>query len=121
MRSKLAAVAVATVLAAGFGVTTAGSASAETSDCGVYSWSQAELSYGDSGDEVKALQCELNASSTLFSTPFNLGVDGQFGDQTLAAVKKFQGCAKLQADGIVGPKTWNALDFWATPWNTLTC
>jgi peptidoglycan hydrolase-like protein with peptidoglycan-binding domain len=86
----------------------------------VYSWSPAELSYGDSGDEVKALQCELNASSTLWSTPLSLSVDGQFGDQTLAAVKKFQGCTKLQVDGIVGPNTWKALDFYATPWNELT-
>ncbi|MBD0692394.1 peptidoglycan-binding domain-containing protein [Streptomyces sp. CBMA123] len=121
MRNKLTAVVLTTALAVGFGVATAGSASAQSSDCGQYSWNQPELSYGDSGNEVKSMQCELNASSTLFPTPFNLDVDGQFGKNTLAAVRKFQTCAGLKPDGIVGPNTWSKLDFYATPWNVLTC
>lgn len=38
------------------------------------------------------------------------GVDGKFGENTLKAVKAFQDSAELAADGIVGPKTWTALD-----------
>ena len=38
------------------------------------------------------------------------GADGKFGAKTEAAVKQFQTSVGLKADGIVGPKTWEALD-----------
>ena len=38
------------------------------------------------------------------------GADGDFGSNTLEAVKKFQSDCGLKADGIVGPLTWGALD-----------
>ena len=37
------------------------------------------------------------------------GVDGDFGKDTLAAVKAFQREYGLETDGIVGPKTWEKL------------
>jgi peptidoglycan hydrolase-like protein with peptidoglycan-binding domain len=37
-------------------------------------------------------------------------IDGDFGDKTEAAVKAFQEKYKLEADGIVGPLTWAALN-----------
>jgi len=38
------------------------------------------------------------------------GVDGIFGANTERAVKEFQTNNGLPADGVVGPKTWTALE-----------
>lgn len=38
------------------------------------------------------------------------GADGKFGKDTQYAVKKFQQAHGLQVDGIIGPKTWAALE-----------
>jgi len=39
-----------------------------------------------------------------------LSPDGVFGGQTEAAVRSFQRGCGMVPDGIVGPKTWGALD-----------
>lgn len=41
----------------------------------------------------------------------HVSVDGEFGPQTLAAVKQFQAQHGLEVDGEVGPKTWAALGY----------
>ena len=51
---------------------------------------------GSQGRYVEALQTILGG----------LTVDGDFGDKTRSAVKKFQTENGLEVDGIVGPKTW---------------
>ncbi len=60
---------------------------------------------GSKGEAVKDLQRILNA---IDFGPIN--VDGDFGAKTEESVKAFQAATDLVADGIVGPKTWAALD-----------
>lgn len=61
----------------------------------------AKLAFGDSGNNVKKLQNKL----------IDLGympkgsADGQFGYQTLNAVKAFQKANSLSVDGVAGPAT----------------
>ena len=62
------------------------------------------LQFGDKGDNVKYLQYGLHI---LCCSPN--GFDGEFGNGTLTAVKKFQSKYGLVSDGIVGDVTWNTL------------
>ena len=63
------------------------------------------LRKGNSGAAVTELQDILN------SLGYDCGkADGKFGAKTLDAVKRFQKDNGLEADGIVGYKTWKALD-----------
>lgn len=56
------------------------------------------LRFGSRGESVRKLQKLINAP-----------IDGIFGARTELAVKSFQVSRGLVADGIVGPKTWEAL------------
>ena len=56
------------------------------------------LSVGSRGKQVQVLQKLLGISD-----------DGIFGQQTDAAVKKFQGENGLTPDGVVGQLTWNKI------------
>ena len=67
---------------------------------------------GSKGTAVKTLQTLLNKFG------YNLVIDGDFGNNTFNAVKTFQKVhtvnvngkvEKLEIDGVVGDKTWNAL------------
>ena len=60
--------------------------------------------FGSSGQEVKQIQQKLKSWGY-----YNGSVDGIYGSQTVAAVKKFQSKNGLTADGIAGPKTLAAL------------
>lgn len=53
------------------------------------------------GNDVKWLQWELNEKGLIE----NGGIDGVFGNKTLAAVKVYQSNRGLVVDGIVGPAT----------------
>ena len=59
---------------------------------------------GDSGPPVVDVQQRL---SRALGDPVE--ADGEFGDATYAAVRRFQRERHLPADGIVGPETWRAL------------
>ncbi len=54
---------------------------------------------GSAGGDVRELQLNLN-----------LNPDGKFGSNTEMAVKQFQTSMGLDADGIVGKATWEALE-----------
>ncbi|GAA3389824.1 hypothetical protein GCM10017752_15890 [Streptomyces roseoviridis] len=58
---------------------------------------------GAKGNTVKAVQALLNGHGG------KLDVDGDFGAGTRDAVVAFQRSKSLDADGIVGPRTWQAL------------
>ena len=62
------------------------------------------LRRGDSGDDVKRLQQRLR------DLGYGISVDGKYGSATEQAVKDFQEEHGLVADGVVGAKTWAALD-----------
>lgn len=63
------------------------------------------LAVGSVGPEVETLQ------RILYSIGYNPGpIDGIFGPLTRNAVIRFQQDNGLVPDGIVGPKTWAAID-----------
>lgn len=76
------------------------------------------LRRGASGGAVTDLQQKLNAAGHSVGT-----VDGQFGPKTETAVRSFQSEQGLSRDGVVGAKTWAALEGaapgTAAPTNTL--
>ncbi|MCL1806481.1 MAG: peptidoglycan-binding protein [Oscillospiraceae bacterium] len=64
---------------------------------------------GSRGEAVRTVQEALNTlAATIPSIP-RLTVDGIFGNKTQNAVTAFQRYFGLNADGIVGPITWNRL------------
>jgi LAS superfamily LD-carboxypeptidase LdcB len=62
------------------------------------------LRIGSTGPDVRDLQMLLTKHG------YPLAVDGQFGSRTDTAVRKFQLAERLFVDGIVGPRTWKALE-----------
>jgi uncharacterized protein (TIGR02594 family) len=65
------------------------------------------LRSGSQGPHVRKLQLLLNSS--LVPSP-KLTIDGDFGDRTEQAVRRFQQMRGLPQDGIVGQVTWAALN-----------
>lgn len=64
------------------------------------------LAKGDTGPYVVELQTDLNHQLE----GCRLVVDGDFGSGTESAVITYQLTRGLEADGVVGPMTWDALD-----------
>ena len=68
------------------------------------------LRRGTTGPSVVTMQVALNRISQSYpAIPKIANVDGIFGSQTEAAVKKFQEVFNLTPDGIIGPATWYAV------------
>lgn len=64
------------------------------------------LRSGSTGAAVKQAQCLSNVWGGLVP---KLSVDGKFGAETQTKIKWIQGCHGLNKDGVIGPRTWEAL------------
>ena len=71
--------------------------------------------YGSRGEEVRTIQTKLKRWGY-----YNGNVDGIYGSQTLAAVKKFQKKNGLTVDGIAGTKTLQAMGIFNSSGNSLS-
>ena len=69
-----------------------------------YTSVEALSKYGSTGSEVRTIQEKLKRWGY-----YSGNVDGIYGSQTVAAVKKFQQKNGLQVDGIAGTQTLNAM------------
>lgn len=67
------------------------------------------LSFGSIGEEVKTLQRLLKELGYKGANNKAISTDGQFGSNTLFAVKQFQRDCNVSQDGIVGKTTWTKL------------
>lgn len=72
----------------------------------VFSMELKTLSKGSSGEQVKALQILLMGRG--YKLP-KYGADGDYGDETVKAVKAFQKEKKISQDGIAGKNTFSKL------------
>ena len=85
-----------------------------------YTTSRPTIRQGSTGAAVRQAQCYLNLSlSSDTSAP--LVIDGDFGPKTNAATRKFQTCARITVDGIIGPQTWGQLQYWANSPTWVPC
>ncbi|WP_051796284.1 peptidoglycan-binding protein [Streptomyces sp. NRRL S-87] len=65
--------------------------------------------YGSRGVCVREIQLDLLSLVDVDDADVDGFVDGIFGTKTDDYVKEFQSKAHLQPDGVVGPRTWEAL------------
>lgn len=70
--------------------------------CRSYTYKQ-----GSSGTCVRYIQTIVGYIQ--YGNTTTLKSDGSFGPATKSAVVKFQQSARLSADGVVGPNTWNEI------------
>lgn len=73
-------------------------------DLNAVEYGQASLRRGMAGDSVAQLQRQLVRAG------FPVSVDGRFGPQTEAAVRRFQEARGIGVDGVVGPQTMEAFE-----------
>lgn len=70
------------------------------------SWPGYNLDIGSYGAPVRTIQEQLNVISGAYPAIPSLVVDGIYGEDTQASVRKFQNIFGLTPDGIVGRQTW---------------
>ena len=64
------------------------------------------LRYGDTGIKVEQMQAALNVVFAKYPVYETLAEDGNFGNETDNAVRRFQQHVGLQEDGVAGRYTW---------------
>ena len=69
------------------------------------------LKEGSVGDDVRTIQAQLNRIADDYPSIGKVRVNGIFGGDTTAAVKRFQTIFKLTADGMIGKKTWYKISY----------
>lgn len=113
-RTRSAALATAALLAVTIPVLTAPPAQAGLTWGCSYTNSEPILRSGSTGTVVRQLQCELNDAMrnnpAIRTSDYPTAVDGAFGAKTRRMVVAIQNCRRLTPDGIVGPKTWAAIN-----------
>ncbi|MFR9778897.1 D-Ala-D-Ala carboxypeptidase family metallohydrolase [Micromonospora sp. MS34] len=103
--NTLKRVAVAFALALpGAAIATVVAAPAAHAD-GCYTWNR-NLYQGRSGDDVRQLQIRVAGWSAYGGI---VRIDGIYGPETAAAVRRFQSAYGLRVDGVAGPQTFNKL------------
>ena len=70
------------------------------------SWPGYNLDIGSYGAPVRTIQEQLNVIAGAYPAIPSLVVDGIYGEDTQASVRKFQNIFGLTPDGIVGRQTW---------------
>ena len=70
------------------------------------SWPGYTLDIGDSGTPVRAIQEQLSAIRRTYSNIPSLAIDGIYGEDTAAAVSRFQSIFDLPVTGEVDYSTW---------------
>jgi zinc D-Ala-D-Ala carboxypeptidase len=115
VKARIVAIALATPLALGV-VAAPADARIIPNRC-TYTASEPTLRYGSSGTAVRQAQCEYNFA---VRSP-KLTRDGSFGPLTRDAIKRFQRCVGITADGVVGPVTWSHLNYWAAQPTAYAC
>ena len=69
------------------------------------------LRQGSTGESVRVIQAQLNRIANDYPSITKVNVNGNFGSDTTAAVKRFQQIFDLSADGIVGKRTWYKISY----------
>lgn len=70
------------------------------------SWPGYNLTIGSTGDKVRQMQNQLNAIADAYPAIPKITADGIYGEQTAAAVRRFQQIFNLPVTGIVDFATW---------------
>ena len=70
------------------------------------SWPGYDLTIGSSGDKVRQMQEQINRIARDYPSIPTIAADGQYGESTAAAVRKFQKVFGLPETGVVDYPTW---------------